>query len=93
MCYVMCYLLVLLSELAVVDVRVLVDDLCNCNNFVVSVLHGHAKERVRVVSRDAVDFVVEPRVLKPSPHFSSSSFFVLYALQYCRTCASKNYAS
>jgi hypothetical protein len=45
-----------------------------------------------VVSRDAVDFVVEPRVLKPSPHFSSTSCFVLCALRYCRTRASKNYA-
>jgi hypothetical protein len=45
-----------------------------------------------VVSRDAVDFVVEPRVLKLSPHFSSISGLVFCALQYCRTRASKNYA-
>lgn len=66
------YLLVLLSELAVVEVGVLVDDLCHRDNFVVSVLHRHAKKRVRVVSRDAVDFVVKPRVLKPSSQFSST---------------------
>ena len=76
----MCYLLVLLSELTVVDVGVLVDDLCHCDNFVVSVLHRHAKKRVRVVPRYAVDFVVESRVLKPSPHFSSTSCFVLCTL-------------
>ena len=65
MCLVTRYLLVLLGELAIIDVEVLVNDLCHCDNLVVSILHGHAKKRVRVVSRDAVDFVVEPWVLKP----------------------------
>lgn len=63
-----CYLFVFLRELAVVDVRVLVNDLRYCDHLIVSVLHGHAEQRVSVVPSDAVYLIVEPGVLQSGKH-------------------------
>lgn len=57
------YLLVLGSEVAAVLIGVLVDDLGNGDDLIIGVSHRHAQQRLRVVARDPVHLVVEPRIL------------------------------
>jgi hypothetical protein len=58
------YLFVLLRELAIIDVGVLVNDLRHSDDLVIGVFYGHAQQGVRVVPCYAINFVIEPRILK-----------------------------